>query len=271
MPRKQRIKSNSGFYHIMLRGNERKNIFKSDEDKLRFMETIREKKDKDRFCLHAFCLMDNHVHLMLSEGTEDISTVIKRITVSYVYYFNKKYKRVGHLFQDRFKSEAVENDRYILALARYIHQNPVKAGLVEKVSDYKWSSYNCYLDCHSSSFSEILDTNIILDLFSENRYVAIERFKIFMHEECEDTFIDLEEMEEVMDEAEAKKLFQKMIIDHGLKNMVYGFKRKNNPKVQIPDGLIREFREKTNLPIRRIAAITGLNKDKVNRILKSKI
>lgn len=71
---------------------------------------------------------------------------MKRIMVSYVYYFNKKYKRVGHLFLDRFKSEAVEKDSYIMSLARYIHQNPVKAGVVKKATDYKWSSYNCYID-----------------------------------------------------------------------------------------------------------------------------
>ncbi len=89
--------------------------------------------------------MDNHVHLMISEGTEDLSKIMKRINVSYVYYFNQKYKRVGHLFQDRFKSENVEQDLYLLALARYIHQNPLNPPLVKKVSDYKWSSYNSYM------------------------------------------------------------------------------------------------------------------------------
>lgn len=261
MPRQERKKSSSGYYHIMLRGNERKNIFKDDEDKLRVMEIIREKKNNGRFCLHAFCLMDNHIHLLISEGTEDISTVVKRITVSYVYYFNKKHKRVGHLFQDRFKSEAVEDDRYILALARYIHQNPVKAGMVERVSDYKWSSYNCYLN-YNNYFAEMLNTDIILGLFSEDKDVAIKRFEAYMNEESDESFIDLEEEAEVMDEEAARKLFQKMIKDHGLEN-------KNNGKVQIPDCLIKEFREKTNLSIRSIAAIIGINKDKVNKILRS--
>ena len=83
--------------------------------------------------------MDNHIHLFISEGTEDVIKAMKRITVSYVYYFNKKYKRVGHLFQDRFKSEVIEQDSHILCLARYIHQNPVKAGIVQKAADYKLS------------------------------------------------------------------------------------------------------------------------------------
>ena len=117
MPRHQREKSKSGYYHIMLRGNERRNIFRDEEYKLRFIETLYDKNQENRFSLHAFCLMDNHVHLMLSEGVEDVAKIMKRIIVSYVYYFNKKYKRVGHLFQDRFKSEIVEDDNYVLALA----------------------------------------------------------------------------------------------------------------------------------------------------------
>ncbi|MDI6601193.1 MAG: hypothetical protein QME46_05370 [Thermoanaerobacteraceae bacterium] len=112
---------------------------------------------------------------MLSEGTEVVSRVLKRITVSYVYYFNKKYKRVGHLFQDRFKSEAVEQDSYVLSLARYIHQNPVKAGIVEKVADYKWSSYGCYLN-DNNYFTKMVDTDTILGLFSEDKKAAVKKF-----------------------------------------------------------------------------------------------
>ena len=160
MPRHQRTKSASGYYHIMLRGNEKKNIFNSNADKQRFLETMFEKKQANRFYLHAFCLMNNHVHLMISEGVEDVATVMKRINVSYVYYFNNKYKRVGHLFQDRFKSEVVEQDRYLVALVRYIHQNPVKAGIVEKASDYKWSSHNCYL-YEDNFYSKMLDIDPI--------------------------------------------------------------------------------------------------------------
>lgn len=90
MSRHQRVKSKSGFYHIMIRGNERRSIFNDDNDKLRFIETIYEKQQGNRFSIHAFCLMDNHVHLMLSEGMDDVAKVMKRISVSYVYYFNKR-------------------------------------------------------------------------------------------------------------------------------------------------------------------------------------
>lgn len=261
MPRQQRIKSASGYYHIMLRGNEKKDIFNSNKDKQRFMEIVYDKKQGNRFYLHAFCLMNNHIHLMLSEGAEDVATVMKRITVSYVYYFNKKYKRVGHLFQDRFKSEAVEQDRYLLALARYIHQNPVKAGIVKKAGDYKWSSHNCYLN-EDNCFAKMLDTDIILRLFSEDIETAVKKYTEYMNEECKEKFIDLEEDTELIDEEQARELFNKMLIDRRLKD-------RNKGNLQIPNSLIKEFRENTNLSIRKIAAITGLNKDKVNKILKS--
>jgi len=260
MPRQQRIKSKSGYYHIMLRGNERKNVFNDDDDKQQFLEVLREKKQENRFYLHAFCLMDNHIHLLISEGTEDVTKAMKRITVSYVYYFNKKYKRVGHLFQDRFKSEVIEQDSYILCLARYIHQNPVKAGIVQKAADYKWSSYNGYLD-RGNCLVKMLDVDIILSLFSEVREIALKKYENYMNEESKEAFLDIEEAKEIMDEDAARELFQKMLIEHGFKA--------DEKSTLLKDVLIKEFRAKTNLPIRKIAVIVGLNKDKVHKILKS--
>lgn len=250
MARQERVKSKSGYYHIMIRGNERKEIFLHDEDKLRFIETLYERKQKERFYIHAFCLMDNHVHLMISEGTEDVAKVMKRITVSYVYYFNKKYRRVGHLFQDRFRSEVVEDDSYALTLARYIHCNPVKAGLTKTAGEYKWSSYLCYLD-EKQYFNKVLDKDVIMDMFSRDKEKAKRLYVEFMSKESADEFIDLQEEKQFMDEEEAKQLFEQMLAGQD-----------DSKKI------IREFKQKTNLSIRRIAAITGLNKDKINKILR---
>ncbi len=240
----------------MLRGNAKENIFRDEQDKLRFLETLQTKKQRDRFYLHAFCLMGNHVHLMINEGTEDLSKIMKRINVSYVYYFNQKYKRVGHLFQDRFKSENVEQDRYLLALARYIHQNPLKAGMVKKVSDYKWSSYNSYM-YESNYFAKMVDTDIVLGLFSSDKQTARRKFAEFMNEESKELFIDIKEQEEVMDEEAAKELFKAMLKKQG--------ESEDEPLEQI----IKNFRSKTNLSIRKIAVIAGINKDRVNRMIKA--
>ena len=244
----------------MLRGNERKNIFLDDEDKLYWLEILSRIKERGRFYLQAFCLMDNHLHLILSEGSEDVATVMKRINVSYVSYFNKKYRRVGHLFQDRFKSEAIEENDYLLALTRYIHQNPVKAGLVKHMGDYKWSSYNGYID-DKNRFAKILDTDVVLDLFSMNKATARKLFIEYMNKESEESFMDLPE--DVIDEKEAEEIYLTMLKERGLDE--------HADNAKIPDEFIREFKEKTGLSIRKIAVIVNMNKDKVNKILKAKL
>nr|WP_311774044.1 transposase [Metabacillus sp. KUDC1714] len=121
----------------MLRGINRQTIFEDDEDKIKFLVTLKKYKEISKFQLYSYCLMDNHIHLLLKESGETISESIKRISSSYVYWYNNKYERCGLLFQERFKSENVENILYFLTVLRYIHQNPLKAGLAKTVFDSK--------------------------------------------------------------------------------------------------------------------------------------
>ena len=137
MPRQAREKSSSGIYHVMLRGINRQNIFEDDRDRQRFIETILYYKTISNYELYGYCLMDNHIHLLIKEKDESISKAIKRICSSYVYWYNQKYERCGHLFQERYKSEVVETEGYFLTVIRYIHQNPIKAGLVKTLVDRK--------------------------------------------------------------------------------------------------------------------------------------
>lgn len=258
-----RTRSKSGYYHVMLRGNEKKNIFLDEEDKLRFIETVYRMKKEERFYLHAFCLMDNHIHMMLSEGKEDIAKIIKRITVSYVFYFNKKYERTGHLFQDRFKSEVINKDSYLFTLSRYIHQNPVKAGMAKEPGDYRWSSYNGYLGIKEDIYKG-LDTSLLLGMFSEDEQKAKLLFINFMKKKNDDVFLDIEEKDKQLDDKRAKELYQKMIMSIGL--------TADNVKiVQIPAELLVKYQVETNLSIRKMAGITGLNKDMLSRILRKNI
>ena len=130
----------------MLRGINRQRIFEDDEDKNRFLEILKKTKEKDGFDLIAWCLMPNHVHLLIREHEVKLGTIFRRIGASYVYWYNGKYERTGHLFQDRFKSEPVEDDVYFLTVIRYIHRNPVKAGLCERPEDYPYSSLKKYFE-----------------------------------------------------------------------------------------------------------------------------
>ena len=137
----------------MLRGIDRRDIFADDQDRGKFLKILRAvtaPEDRDGnplppYCnIHAYCLMDNHVHLLIAEGAEDIGTVMKRIGVSYVSYFNKRHERLGPLFHDRFRSEPVGSEDYFITLLRYIHQNPVEAEMVAAPDQYRWSSWHEY-------------------------------------------------------------------------------------------------------------------------------
>ena len=144
MPREARRKSRTNIYHVMLRGINQQVIFEEDDDRRFFLHTLKKAKETSEFKLYAFCLMTNHVHLLLEEGTEPLEIVFKRIGSGYVKWYNEKYKRTGHLFQDRFRSENVEDERYFRTVFRYILQNPVKAGLAFSPDRYRWSSYLAY-------------------------------------------------------------------------------------------------------------------------------
>ena len=138
MSRSGRVKSITGIYHIMLRGMDRRIIFSDDMDRLIFTKIIARVKEKSNFRLYAYCLMDNHVHMLIKPEGEPLELIFKRIGVSYVSYYNKKYDLYGHLYQDRFRSEAVNSIEYFMDVLRYICQNPVKAGLCDSVHKYPW-------------------------------------------------------------------------------------------------------------------------------------
>jgi len=180
LARTARVKSVTGIYHVMLRGIDRRDIFLADEEYLKFLEYIKRAQEKTVFTLYAYCLMTNHVHLLIeTEGL--IGEVIKRIAVGYAQYHNIKNGRTGHLFQNRFKSEAVETDKYFLTVLRYIYQNPLKAGIVRDMRKYKWSSYYEYF----LNGESMIDKEIAFRYFESK-----DKFAAFMEEENSDECLD---------------------------------------------------------------------------------
>ena len=153
MPRQERQPSATGIYHVMLRGINKQDIFEDADDYYQFLKILHglvyRQDDLGQtlpsyFTIYAYCLMTNHVHLLMRERKERIGESVKRIGVAYARYYNSKYERNGHLFQDRFRSEPVNTIEYFMTLMRYIHQNPVQAGITEEVKDYAWSSWMEY-------------------------------------------------------------------------------------------------------------------------------
>ena len=160
MPRSERLISSTGIYHILARGIGQQRIFEQAEDYIQFLDFLFDGKRKSGFTLYAYCLMGNHIHLLLKEGPEPISLIFKRIGTRYAQWFNGKYGRSGHLFQNRFSSEPVENDNYFITVLLYIYQNPVKAGLCSHTVDYEWSSRR-FLDSKDGLIDETALAGIV--------------------------------------------------------------------------------------------------------------
>ena len=145
----------------MMRGINRQRIFEDESDSERFLEVLASYKETCGYELLGYCLMGNHVHILMRVGAEPLQIVMRRIAAKYVYWYNVKYERVGHLFQERFRSEPVEDDSYLLTVLRYIHRNPVKAGMCKEPEDYALSSYRDYLGRPG-----IVDTGFVLSMIS---------------------------------------------------------------------------------------------------------
>ncbi len=165
MSREKRIKSSTGFYHIMLKGIDDRNIFLDDHDRNTFICVMVSAKDVGDFEIICYSLMNNHVHMLIKEG-EQIGQSIKRIAVRYSRYYNKKYERKGHLLNNRYRSEAIEEESYLLNVFHYIHQNPIKAGIVGELAAYKWTSYHDYISFHEDKKTWV-DTYLMENYFSD--------------------------------------------------------------------------------------------------------
>ena len=145
MPRSPRLFLSKSYYHIMTRGNNRHQVFRSDDDYAYYLELIKRYKSAYPFDLFHYCLMPNHVHLLIKTNkASDFSVFMKKLNLSYFHHYNKSYGWVGHFWQDRFKSQPVGKDEYFIQCGKYIELNPVRANIVKKPEEFSYSSYNYY-------------------------------------------------------------------------------------------------------------------------------
>lgn len=252
MPRKARRRSSTDIYHVMLRGINGQIIFEDNEDYQKFIQTIQQYQEICGFQLYAYTLMPNHIHLLIQEGKEDLGTIFKRIGTSYVYWYNLKYKRRGHLFQDRYKSEPVEDESYFLTVLRYIHQNPIKAGIEKDIAKYPWSSYKEYINGDS-----ICNTIFPLGLFAEDNQSAIELFKQYNNQQNNDQCLEYEEIKRLND-SEATQIIKEVA-------MVKKTTQVQNFEKEKRNNIIRELRNK-GLSIRQIERLTGVSFGVIRRV-----
>jgi len=177
MARKPRIHYPGAIYHVIARGNNREAVFRETEDKQKYLSLIDKYKTKYQFRLFAYVLMDNHVHLLVAIGQEPLAKIMQGIQQSYTQYYNRKYERVGHVFEQRYKAKLCKEDSYLLNLLRYIHLNPVRAHVTPD-AEYNWSSHSVYKNGESSW----VETNYLLAFFSQNKQSAIKQYIQFMEQ-----------------------------------------------------------------------------------------
>jgi len=147
MPRSARVTFENGCYHIITRGNQKQKVFLESQDYRKYIKTLSKYKQRYKFKLYAFCLMPNHVHMIMEIAQAlDLIKTMHGLNLSYTLYFNTKYDKVGHLWQDRYKSKILYKDTYLLECVSYIENNPVRANIVANIDDYLWSSYKLRKD-----------------------------------------------------------------------------------------------------------------------------
>ncbi|MCA0971430.1 transposase [Halobacillus litoralis] len=252
------MRSRSGIYHVILRGANKQEIFHDEADKIHFLNIIVKCKNKTSIQVFAWCLMDNHVHLVIKEDAEDISHVMKRIGVSYAGYYNRTYETTGHLFQDRFRSEEVEDPRYLMRVVRYIHQNPVKAGIVNSPDKFEWSSCRNYYG-KSVHHRKLLDEGFVLHLFSSDHEMSRKAFREFNEKEQEDECLKAFNHRKVrLSDAEARESIIQILGTTSIPQ-VKSMERKER------DLILRKVKEVEGVSMRQTARILGVSLSLLSR------
>jgi len=228
----------------MLRGINRQSIFEDDEDNEKFLHILSDCKALCEFELYGYCLMGNHVHLLLKEGKYLLEQIFRRIGSRYVIWFNKKYQRCGYLFQDRFKSEVVETDSYFTIVLRYIHQNPVKAYLCKDVCDYKWSSYNEYI-----TQGLLVDREVALGIIGDANFVN------FMSKNKDTNCLENTGFNKKITDEELAKTIEEAF---NIKSMMI----QNEPWEYI-EKLLRKILRIEGVSTRQLARVTGIPVNKI--------
>ncbi len=254
MPRQARIESPTDYYHIMMRGNNRENIFNKDEQKRFFLDSLKKQEEDQLIDIAAYCVMDNHVHIVVKAEPLGLAKAIKSINIKYAMKFNQQRDRIGHVFQDRYKSEAVKDDKYLLQVIRYVHNNPVKAKMVKSLGDYNWSSYNEYISENTIIKSQ--QKQFILGYFSNN----INQFIEFHKQKDNNEYLEIKEDKEQYRLDQAQEIIYVYFKEKGLTEA----KQVTKNPVYLEE-IIQELLKHSKLSHRQIANLLGISNSTVHK------
>lgn len=183
MPRQARLDVAGALHHIMIRGINKSTIFKDDHDRIRFLERLGQTVIEGKCKVYAWVLMSNHVHILFNSGKDGVSSVMRKLLTWYALYFNRSHRRSGHLFENRFKSILCDEENYLLALVRYIHLNPIRAGIIRTLDEldrYPWSGHRAIVGKTKYPW---MDTETVLSQFGDTKRKAINGYRRFVQED----------------------------------------------------------------------------------------
>ncbi len=186
MGRRPRIEYEGAIYHVIQRGNNKEHVFANDDDKAFLLRQVDECRRGLGFELFGYVVMSNHYHFLLKTGSKPLSKIMHRINGNYARYFNWKYQRSGHVFQGRYKAILVQDERYLFAVLRYIHRNPVDAGVASTTIDYAYSSDRFYRRQQGLP----VDTDTVLDCLADDRSKALEKYRELMAQDDDTDYED---------------------------------------------------------------------------------
>lgn len=253
MARQARQVSPTDLYHVMMRGNNRESILKKDWQKVYFTGLLDEVENLD---IAAYCLMDNHVHVVVKGEIVDLSEAMKKTNIKYAMRFNREAGRIGHVFQDRYRSEVIFDDAHLLQVVRYVHNNPVKAGMSKDAEGYPWSSYREYVNSASSVISPS-QMDLVMGLFGGKPDV----FRRFHQEQDHGEYLDTKEDVEHNRIQAAQAVIECFCNARGIadEKEIYG-------AIAFLEELVTELMQKTRLSHRQIAQLLEISNSAVHRL-----
>lgn len=254
--REARKISPTKYYHIMMRGNNREKIFIYNEQKMYCMDILKSLVEEEPIEISAYCLMDNHVHLLVKGEITDLIRSIKRLNIRYAMKFNKKTDRIGHVFQDRYRSEVISDEPYLLHVIRYIHNNPVKAGMVKHPRDYRWSSYQEFFT-RSAGIINAEQKKFIMVFFRDN----FARFEEFHLELDYHEYLDIQEDIQYNRHQAAQRIITNYCHAKDISDEKQVLANGENLKE-----LVKELLIGTKLSHRQIAKILGISNNIVHKV-----
>lgn len=258
MPRPLRTFSNSKTYHVIFKGIDNQDIFYDNQDKIFFLKQILETKKIFDYSLYSYCLMDNHIHLVLKCENDFLSKIAQSLMIRYAHYFNSIYKRTGPILQNRFKSKNIETKDYFLRVCRYVHRNPENAGIC-KTEDYQWSSYKEYLQKE-----KLIDKKILLYYFNNSLDTFIQFTKNTDYLQDLEDLADYELLEKLTDEQVCNIIMKKFNISK-IEDISTFFKP---PSKQIQEKRLKQLEQIKGTNISQLSRIVRISRGKLAKLLK---